>query len=192
MKKVLVFDIESNGLELDKITKLHCVVVKDIILKKSYRLYNNSINIITKNNDLSLSYKDMVDVFSNSDIIIGHNIIKYDIGVLGKFFGEDFENSLKKTKIIDTLVWSQTLNPDRQLPKGCPTSIYNPVTGLNDKITPHSVAAWAYRVSKIKPVIHEWEDFTESILNRCEEDVEIQELILYALLKEAGLTLEEF
>lgn len=98
---------------------------------------------------------------------------------------------LDRVNIIDTLVWSQTLNPDRKLPKGCPTIRPNPFTGKNDKVGPHSVDAWGYRVSRAKPSHHDWTKFSPEMLHRCSEDVVIQEKIFYALLEEAGLTTDE-
>jgi len=107
--------------------------------------------------------------------------------VLERFLGINTKNK----NIIDTLVWSQTLNPDRQLPKGCPAVAFNPETGRNDKVGPHSVAAWGYRVARAKPSHYDWSKFSPEMLHRCTEDVMIQEKIFFALLKEAGLKPED-
>src|SRR5690606_31604826 len=62
-----------------------------------------------------------------------------------------------------------------QAPYNCP-----------NKKAPHSVEAWGYRVGRGKPEHNEWGKFSEEMLHRCSEDVEIQELIYKALLKEAS------
>lgn len=92
----------------------------------------------------------------------------------------------KHVAFYDTLAMSRCLNPDRELPEGCPDSVYNPVTGRNDKIGAHSFAAWGYRVAKAKPAIHDWEnDALVNYVNRCVEDVGIGERVWDCLKMEA-------
>ena len=182
--RVLQYDIEADGL-LDTITQVHCIVCKEMISSKVLRFYESIDTITRGENDYPLAYAR--PVFQKATTLIGHNIIGYDDDVLERFLGVETKNK----NIIDTLVWSQTLNPDRQLPKGCPTVACNPETGRNDKIGPHSVAAWGYRVARAKPAHYDWSKFSSEMLHRCTEDVMIQEKIFYALLKEAGLTTED-
>lgn len=181
--KALMFDIEADGL-LDELTKVHCLVAKDLITGEGFRFYDGEIEN-SKPEDLPLS--EIPAVIGSATTLAGHNIVGYDYDVLERFWGMD----MSKVNTIDTLVMSQTLNPDRFLPKGCPATILNPVTGLIKKVGPHSVEAWGYRVSKKKPQIDDWRFFNDAVLHRCEEDVNIQIDILYALLKEANLDLEE-
>jgi hypothetical protein len=82
---------------------------------------------------------------------------------------------------------SQVLNPDRELPRGCPTTIRNPVTNKSKAIGPHGLEAWGYRVGYKKVEIHDWREFTPEMIERCEMDVTINEKVYKALLKEAGL-----
>lgn len=188
----ILFDIEADGL-LDTMTKVHCLVAKDLSTGEVTKFYDRQAGIVKQPRDYSLRW--VAEYFSYADILIGHNIIGYDNDILEDYLGVDCvytgKDCKKGKRTIDTLVWSQTLNPDRKLPKGCPTSIYNPVTGKNDKVGPHSVHAWGYRVSRAKPSIFDWTKFTPDMLHRCEEDVGIEELILDTLIKEAGTTREE-
>jgi DNA polymerase-1 len=69
---------------------------------------------------------------------------------------------------------SRLLNPKRLSPFHCP-----------NKKAPHSIEAWGYRVGRGKPEHSDWEVFSEAMLHRCAEDVEILELVYYELLKEA-------
>ena len=182
----ILFDIEANGL-LDTVSRVHCIVGKDLKTGEVIRLFEPVDGINSISTDLYLNKSTVSSYFERATTIIGHHIIGYDNDILSRFFDVD----VSEKNIIDTLVWSQTLNPDRKLPTGCPTSIKNPITGRLDKITPHSVAAWGYRVARSKPCHYDWENFSPEMLYRCEEDVGIQELIFDELLRESRLKRED-
>jgi hypothetical protein len=179
----ILFDLEADGL-LDTITQIHCLVALDLDTQKIYRFYDGDIGEGAKPTDLPI--KDIPRIFKASTLAVGHNIIRYDLEVLKRFLG--LEQSFT---VHDTLVWSKTLNPDRAMPKGCPPVIYNPITEKYDKIGPHSIAAWGYRVGRGKPEYFDWKEFDAAMLHRCEEDVNINMLVYLSLLEEAGMTLDD-
>lgn len=111
-----------------------------------------------------MAYLDTVD------ILVMHNGIGYDLPLLEKLFNWKF-----KGKIVDTLLMSRLLKPKRQIPYNCP----------NKKVGPHSIEAWGWRVGRGKPEHNDWEVFSEEMLHRCTEDVEILRLVYDELLKEA-------
>lgn len=154
--KICVGDLESNGL-LPTATKVHCGVFKDIQTGEVVKFRPHQIAEM-------LSFLDTVDV------LCMHNGIGFDWPLLKKLYGYDY-----KGKKVDTLIMSRLLNPQRQVPFNC----------INKKAGPHSVEAWGYRVGRGKPEHNDWENFSEEMLHRCSEDVEIQHLIYEALLKEA-------
>lgn len=155
-KKVCVGDLEADGL-LVTVTKVHCGVFKDIKTKEVVKFKPYQIN-------------EMLKFMDTIDVLIMHNGIGYDWPLLEKLYGYQY-----KGQKVDTLVMSRLLNPKRLLPPNCP----------NKKAGPHSVEAWGYRVGRGKPEHSDWLNFSEEMLHRCSEDVEIQELIYNALLKEA-------
>jgi len=165
-EKYLVFDIEANGFDPDTV---HCIVIKDLQTGTVNQYYENTLKYAT-------------DELYSADFLVGHNIISYDLPVLEKLMG--FSWPLEK--VVDTLVISKVLNPDRQLPVNCPTSVVNPLTGRLDKMTPHSLATWGYRVGRGKPPYYEWETFDKEMLHRCTEDVEINHLSFLKMIEEAG------
>ena len=77
-----VFDIETDGF-LNQATKVHCIVLKDI----------DTNEIIKLNNE------EAIKKLEQADLIIGHNIIKFDMPVLQKFY-----NFKPKGKVFDTIV----------------------------------------------------------------------------------------
>lgn len=154
--RICTGDLEADGL-LDKATRVHCGVFKEEATQKVVKFRPHQIPEM-------LAYMDTIDVLKM------HNGIGYDWPLLKKLYGYEY-----KGKKVDTLVMSRILNTKRIVPFNCP----------NKKIGPHSVEAWGYRVGRGKPDHEDWSQFSEEMLHRCSEDVEIQELIYKALLKEA-------
>lgn len=156
MKSVFIGDLEANGL-LDTVTKIHCGVFKNIHTGEKFKFRPHQI-------------KEMLSFLDTVDVLIFHNGIKYDWPLLEKLHNYTF-----KGQRVDTVVMSRLLNPKRIVPFNCP----------NKKAGPHSVEAWGWRVGRGKPEHNDWEVFSEEMLHRCDEDVEIQHLIFNALMKEA-------
>lgn len=146
----LTFDLEANGL-LDTATKLWVSCAK---YKVNNHLYTHE------------SVGDIVELLKahalNGDIIVGHNIIDYDLPLLYKLYGYKFHG-----KVLDTLILSQTLQPKR--PGG------------------HRIEAWGERVGYPKVPILDWTKWNPEFIPRCVRDVKINELTLQALLAEGDL-----
>ena len=150
-----VFDLESNGLLYDA-TRIWCGVFKNIKTKEVKKYRPDDID-------------EMIDwLKAEQPILIGHNIIGFDLPLLEKLYG-----FVHKNKSIDTLIISKLHNPDRTSPPHCP-----------NKKAPHSLQAWGYRVGRGKPEHEDWSVFSEEMLHRCSEDVEITELVYKELMKE--------
>jgi len=124
-----------------------------------------SQNITDVGGALSVDYEDDLFVkkiqrdLDKTNVLIGHHIIKYDLPVLEDVLGITYTR-----EVFDTLIMSQLLNPDR--PGG------------------HSLAAWAKKLRRKKVEHDEWDRYSPEMLHRCEEDVDINVLIYYELLKE--------
>lgn len=80
---LLIFDLECNGL-LDNLTKIHSLVIKDYETKTIYSCTDNFY--VPENYKLKLlTIKDGIKLLSKADLIVGHNIIKYDIPAIKNF-----------------------------------------------------------------------------------------------------------
>jgi len=152
-----IFDIETDGL-FDVCTKIHCLVLKNVD--------NNKI--------LSLSVDEALDKLSKADVIIGHNIIKFDIPVIKKLY----PNFKTEAKIFDTLVATRLLFPDvkekdfqrKDFPRDC--------------IGRHSLKAWGNRIGNYKAEFDtDWKTFTPEMLEYCKQDVEVT-YNLYKMIEE--------
>lgn len=147
----LVWDIETDG--LDNPSVIHCVCTQDLETGERRNFYGA----------LSSYQDDLVEMFTNAEAVIGHNIINYDCKWLGSFvpaLAEWFSNN--HDKVIDTLVLSRLLWQDR--PGG------------------HSLEAWGERLKFPKPAMEDFSVFTPEMLARCEADVEINKRVYQRLM----------
>jgi len=160
-------DIETDGL-LDQMTTIHCAVAKDFKTGEVYKFGPDQIEQFVR--------------LLDGNIIIGHNILGFDLPALWKwceinhdmFVGELY---MQTKMVIDTLVMSRLLNPDRERPKGLP-----------QKVGPHSLKAWGYRLGIYKGEYGDqdgaWVEFNEDMLAYCVQDVHVTSEVYKALLKE--------
>jgi DNA polymerase I len=150
-------DLEANG-HLGQATKVWCGVFK-----------NKATGQLTKFKPHQV--KEMLEFMDTIDVLIMHNELGYDLPLLKLLYGYKY-----KGKKVDTLVMSRLLNPKRLVPFNCP----------NKKAGPHSIESWGWRVGRGKPEHNDWDNYSEAMLHRCTEDVEILELVYDELMKEAS------
>ena len=148
--KYILIDIETNGLlnTLDKskeVTKVFCIVTKD--------LETGEITTYTQE-ECRTKFKP-----EPNTIFIGHNVLSYDLRVLGKILNYRHPAS----KCIDTLILSQLFNPIRE--------------GGN------SLAAWGERLGHPKMPSPNFDYYSEGMLEYCINDVELTEKLYYHLLE---------
>ena len=147
----LIFDIETDDLDA---TKVWCIVAKELD-GKSYRFTPDEI-------------EDGIKLLQDADTLIGHNIIGFDLPVLGNLYNFKYNG-----KIIDTLVMSRLYNPVRE--------------------NGHSLKTWGYRLGIPKQEQPEFESYTPAMLNYCEQDVILNEAVYKYLLDEGtGFSKQSF
>ena len=101
MKKLL-FDLETNGL-LDTVSEIWIGGVKDL-----------DTGVITTFSDYDKDSKPLKEItayLDTADVLLGHNIIAYDLNVLKLLLNWDY---IKDIKIIDTMTVSQLNNFRRE------------------------------------------------------------------------------
>ena len=163
--KMLTIDIETDGL-LDKMTTIHCAVAKDYKTGVVYKFGPDQIEQFIRSLD--------------GQVVIGHNIINFDLPAIYRWC--DINHYVRKMypqpkMEIDTLVLSRLLNPDRERPEGLP-----------QKVGPHSLQAWGYRVGTHKGDYGKqdkaFDEYNEDMLAYCVQDTEVTEKVYKALLEE--------
>ena len=167
MKTELLFDLESTGL-LRQGSRIHCIVVR--------RGDDGNTDVFDHLPERSIIQG--VKQLEAADLLIGHNIISYDIPLIKEQF-PDFE---PQGKVMDTLVLSRLFYPhilDRDYerrPAGMPQRLYGR----------HSLEAWGYRLKCFKgdygKMDGAWDVYTPEMLSYCEQDVEVT-IKLWELMK---------
>ena len=209
MKGLFIGDLEANGL-LDELTHFHCVLFKEygqnnfhLFLDKNHEEYNGAVAFAEekareKGAKLFLyDFNELNDWFTKVPRSVAiHNLFGYDLRAMKMLYGTDYDMfkdpkcmgtiNGKQVNLFDTLSMSRTLFPDRPLPRGCPDQMKNPVTGKMKKIGPHGLEAWGMRVANLKVEISDWRGLPLwQYVDRCWEDVVINELVWTQLIKEA-------
>lgn len=158
MTRTYIADLEADGF-LEEATKVWCgsFISVDGKERVSFSPYSSKHYI-----------RDMLEFMDKTDCLIFHNGFGYDWPLLRKLYGYEY-----KGEKLDTLVMSRLFNPKRASPPTCP-----------NKTAPHSVEAWGYRVGRGKVEHEDWTQFSDNMLKRNQEDVEIQRLIYLALQEE--------
>ena len=137
----VIFDIETT-LTADKIW---CIVCKH---KGTYYQFRQ---------DKLHRFEEFI---KQTDEVIGHNLIGFDIPVLNRFFGYDL---FKKCKVTDTLILSRLFNP--MLEGG------------------HSLRNWGEKLYKNKYEFNQFDYFSEEMLRYCRNDVDLTEKLYNFLSK---------
>lgn len=155
----LVFDIESDGL-LDTISKIHCISIIDIDGGKLPGLfYEHNI-------------EEGIQCLKDADLLIGHNIIGFDIPAIEKVYKVKLTNP-----VYDTLTASQLMFPmieriSRDVPVG--------------KKNSHGLYAWGHRLHSHKGDFKgPWDVYTEEMGEYCKQDTALTAK-LFEYLKSKG------
>ena len=167
MKTQLLFDLESTGL-LRCGSSTHCVVMRSLELKDTPVVFDHRPE---RNLDLAIKQLEMADV------IIGHNIINFDIPLIKEQFPEfNFTGEALDTLVLSRLFYPNIIERDyERKPDNMPQKLYGR----------HSLEAWGYRLKCFKGDFgkHEgaWDTYTPEMLDYCIGDTEVT-LKLYELL----------
>jgi len=148
-EKYLVFDLESDGL-YDKVTKVHCIVIHDIGSNETFSYGPDCI-------------ADAIAHLATADVLIGHNIIFYDIPVLNKLY-----SFTTTSKIIDTLICTRLIWPKEKL--------YELDLEQYSEVPPHlrgsaSLKTWGWRLADHKIEFKDFSEYSSEMLAYCKQDV---------------------
>jgi DNA polymerase I len=152
-KKWYVFDLETNGL-YDEVTTIHCLVLHDLNRDQTFTYGPDSIAA-------------GLEHLATADVLIGQNILFYDIPVIRKLYPF---YTFAAARIIDTLITTRLIWPKEKL--------YDMDTEQYTQVPPKlrgsaSLKAWGYRLSDYKIDFKDFKEYSEEMLAYCIQDVNV-------------------
>ena len=138
----VVLDIETDGFNPSKI---HCIVAID----EHDNIYKFKPDEINKG----------VKFLSEADTLIGHNIVGFDNPVIEKLT----DTKLSPNKIIDTLLLSRLLKPNRE--------------------GGHSLETWGYRIGFHKSQQPDLLNYSDEMMNYCIKEVQLNKMLFFVFLQ---------
>ena len=158
----IIFDLEANGL-LNNATHIHCIVLKHV-----EQNYTDTFNDECPGKGMSSPVVRAVQHLEMADLIIGHNILGYDLPLIKSIF--PFFNPTGIA--IDTLLLSRLYHPnlldiDKQHAwKHMPLQLYGR----------HSLESYGYRLGEYKGNFSQstdWQDWSQEMEDYCVQDVNV-------------------
>jgi len=144
--KIVISDIETNGLEGSD--KLWLCGGKDLTTGEIHKFENCHEDPVAK--------AAAIEWYESADVIVGHNFIQFDAPMLNRLLKPRL---IDPKKIIDTLVISRLVDYDIDTPKGAQF--------------PHSLQAWGIRLGKHKGDFHEFDKFSDEMVEYWYGDIEV-------------------
>jgi len=158
-------DCEAN--RIVRPTKIWCIVCTDLDSGEVFKFRPNSP--YGGHNDFA---KEFIEFCKSVTLFVGHNIISYDAPHINRLFGLEL---VALDKCLDTLVMSRLF---------CPVPPQQEVRSKYNRQWGHSLAAWGRYLNFPKGDFHEFDKFSETMLEYCVRDVELGIKIYLELLKE--------
>ena len=172
----LIFDIETDNF-LDKCTKIHCIVAKDYDTGTVHTFNPATIKL-------------GLEFISKADVLIGHNIIDFDIRAIKKLYPKWNTGAY----LYDTLIVAKYAFPDiKERDFGrLRKVIAKPVKMRTDddrlqlrNIGKHSLEAYGIRLKLHKGTFGKdvgFETFSQEMLDYCMQDVEVNTRLYHKLM----------
>ena len=162
-KQMLVFDCETNGL-LHDVSEIHCIAIYDSQKEETFVFNNQGSDCYPITEGLHW--------LNSADVIVGHNIINYDLPVLRKTYPWFNTNA----NVVDTLVLSRLYHPnmmeiDRKLKEAGKISRM-PLQLLGR----HSLEAYGHRLGEYKGEFgktSDWKQWSQEMQDYCVQDVQV-------------------
>lgn len=161
-----VVDCETNGL-LDTVSEVHCVVARCPATGEVRQANGTRI-------DALLEW-----LSANAGVMVGHNIISFDLPVFVKLHGFTHKAQVLDTMVLTRLGYPHILQLDFvRKPKGMDAKLYGR----------HSLEAWGHRIGALKGAYGKsgdedtdakaWENWSQEMQDYCVQDVLVTEKLL--------------
>lgn len=163
--RVLLFDIETNGL-VDDTTTIHCICAKDWLTGETFSYGPDRI-------------KEGVAKLCGYEVLVAHNGLSFDMQCLAKLYPGVPLPRCFDTLTASRLIWTDMADADftrirRQEKKAVKGGAKFPLKLVGS----HSLRAWGYRLGEYKGdygIVTEdaWDKWSPEMQEYCEQDVEV-------------------
>lgn len=188
--RFLTADVEGIGfvreLRYDDPSSIHTICVNDMFSGESWVFFDpyekrdpEAREPLQQEGTQDGYLHDALDMLMEAEAISFQNMVGYDGLAFEKVFPKKWKfNYLERrgkdrphadyfpVKLMDTMIISQLLNPDRK----APGQAYAIGRG---NVGPHSIEAHGIRIGRYKPENEDWSKLTDHMVHRCSEDAEI-------------------
>tara|TARA_R100000458_G_scaffold52525_1_gene54097 strand:- start:45 stop:632 length:588 start_codon:yes stop_codon:yes gene_type:complete len=165
----IVFDLETNGLRQDA-TRIHCMALHWVDNSQTESFNDEPYTKDPKDLPMGTNYSitTAISHLEVADVLIGHNIINFDIPIIKKLYPYFNPTGI----IVDTLLLSRLYHPnlldiDKKYNwKHMPLQLYGR----------HSLEAYGYRLSEYKgnfSKITDWQEWSRDMEDYCVQDVAV-------------------
>ncbi len=165
----IIFDLETNGL-LNNATRLHCLSLYWEKDQRQETFNDESYAEPDKSLPMGSNYSiiDGIHWLETAEVLIGHNIIGFDLPVIQKLYPWFRTDAL----IIDTLILSRLYHPNlfdidqKHIWPHMPLQLYGR----------HSLEAYGYRLGEYKGNFGkttDWKEWSQEMEDYCIQDVTV-------------------
>jgi len=172
----LLFDVETNGF-LEVMTTIHCIETVDIDTGETRHFGPDQI-------DEGVAHLDQ------ADMIIGHNIIKFDVPAINKIYPKWVcPPVVRDTMILARLIWADSKDlkfKDIRRIKSSKTNMPMKIVGKQ------TLEAWGYRLGLNKGEFGkstDWQQWSQEMSDYCAQDVQVN-LALWRLIVSKAVSQE--
>lgn len=177
MNEELFFDLETNGL-LPEVSVLHCITLIDFASGQKTIATDNPY-IPAADVEL-ISVAEGLDRLAKAKLLVGHNIIGYDLPVLRKLFPK----LVLKAKIRDTIIMARVVWPKDDL-RDRDFKLQKKGRIPGNMIGAYSLQAFGYRLMEYKgDYSGSWEHFNQEMGDYAVQDVVVTEKLWKRLCEE--------
>ena len=140
MQYKAIIDIETDSIKNGEVSQIWCINIRDITTNKSQTFVNRE-----KFFGMKKSWKYFEDIpehIANIDVLIGHNLIGFDVKVMNEILGFNF----KRLVLVDTMLLANQMFSSSVMAE----FDRNRIGHLEDKpykIMSNSLEAWSHRLS---------------------------------------------
>lgn len=149
--RIALFDLETDGL-LNEVTKVHVMAVRC--------LSTGTLRVFREH-----QMAEGISHLDQFDLLVGHNITKYDLPVLAKLFG--YRRPWFKTRdtmVLSRLCWPDIVAEDLKRRNSFPAK----------HIGSHSLAAWGHRMGNHKGDYEgPWDRWSQEMEDYCVQDLSV-------------------